>query len=186
MGKNRFILLDRDGVVNVEKSYLYKIEDFEYEKGVVESLKRLSEKGFKFAIITNQAGIAKGYYTEDDFFKLEKYIEKDLYEKGIKIEKTYFCPHHPEAEGKYGIKCKCRKPAMGNFLKAAEEFDINVKKSYMIGDRISDLLPAENLGINTVLVRTGYGKENERKIEDLKQKPIIVNNISEFADYIEN
>lgn len=186
MRNNKFILLDRDGVINVEKSYLYEIKDFEYEKEVINSLKRLSKLGYKFVIITNQAGIAKGYYTKEDYFKLEKYIEKDLYEKGIKIERTYFCPHHPDVTGNYGIECKCRKPAMGNFLKAIEEFNIDTKKSYMIGDRISDLIPAENLGINTVLVRTGYGKENEKKLKNLKQKPIIVNNISEFADYIEN
>ena len=184
--KNKFILLDRDGVINVEKSYLYKIEDFEYEKGVVSSLKKLFEMGYKFAIITNQAGIAKGYYSEDDFLKLEKYIENDLYENGIKIEKTYFCPHHPEGTGKYAVRCECRKPGTENFLRAVREFNIDTKNSYMLGDRVTDLIPAEKLGIKTVLIRTGYGRENERELEKFGLKSIVVDNISEFADYIEN
>ena len=88
--KNKFVLLDRDGVINVEKSYLYKIDEFEYETGVLEGLKILRDLGYKFAIITNQAGIARGYYSEDDYFKLQNFIEKDLLKNGIKIEKTYF------------------------------------------------------------------------------------------------
>ena len=83
--KNKFVLLDRDGVINVEKSYLYKIDEFEYETGVLEGLKILRDLGYKFAIITNQAGIARGYYSEDDYFKLQNFIEKDLLKNGIKI-----------------------------------------------------------------------------------------------------
>ena len=93
--KNKFILLDRDGVINVEKSYLYKIEDFEYEKNVIKGLKELRDLGYKFVIITNQSGIARGFYTEEDYLKLQDFIEKDLLKHGIKIEKSYFCPHHP-------------------------------------------------------------------------------------------
>lgn len=78
---NKFIIFDRDGVINIEKNYLYKIEDFEYENGVVESLKELGKLGYKFIIITNQAGIAKGYYTEEDYYKLEKFIINDLNKK---------------------------------------------------------------------------------------------------------
>jgi len=88
MGKNKFILFDRDGVINIEKSYLYKIEDFEYESGVIEGLEKLKKLGYRFLIITNQAGIARGYYTEEDYLKLEKFIMEDLKNKGIKIEKT--------------------------------------------------------------------------------------------------
>ena len=186
MGKNKFVLLDRDGVINVEKSYLYKIKDFEYESGVIEALKKLADSGYRFAVITNQSGIGQGYYSEEDFLKLEKYIEKDLCKKGIKIEKTYFCPHHPEGKGNYRKNCDCRKPGTGNFLKAIEEFNIDIKNSYMIGDRITDLIPAHKLGIKTVLVRTVYGKKNEEKVKESGLDSIIVNNISDFADYIEN
>ena len=184
--KNKFVLLDRDGVINVEKSYLHKIEDFEYEKNVVEGLLKLRDLGYKFAIITNQAGIARGYYTEEDYLKLQNFIEDDLMKKGIKIEKSYFCPHHPNVTGKYGIECNCRKPNTANFELAIEEFDINVKNSFMIGDKITDLIPAEKLGIIPVLVKTGYGLESLKKLEGTKLNSIVVNDILDFSEVLKN
>ena len=180
--KNKFVLLDRDGVINVEKSYLHKIEDFEYEKNVVEGLLKLRDLGYKFAIITNQAGIARGYYTEEDYLKLQNFIEEDLLKKGIKIEKSYFCPHHPNVTGKYGIECNCRKPNTGNFELAIKEFDFDVKNSFMIGDKITDLIPAEKLGITPVLVKTGYGLESLKKLEGTKLNSIVVNDILDFSE----
>ena len=96
------ILLDRDGTINVEKDYLHKIEDFEFEKNVVEALKIFSDLGYTMAVVTNQSGIARGYYTEDDLQKLNEYIKRELEKHGIIIEKFYYCPHHPEKGiGKY-------------------------------------------------------------------------------------
>lgn len=184
--KNKFVLLDRDGVINVEKSYLYKIDEFEYETGVLEGLKILRDLGYKFAIITNQAGIARGYYSEDDYFKLQNFIEKDLLKNGIKIEKTYFCPHHPDGIGKYKMDCECRKPNTGNFLKAIKEFNIDVEKSYMIGDRVTDLIPADKLGFKTVLVETGYGLKNIEKLKENNLKSEIYKNILDFAEKLKN
>ncbi len=183
--KNKFVLLDRDGVINVEKSYLHKIEDFEYEKNVVEGLLKLRDLGYKFAIITNQAGIARGYYTEEDYLKLQNFIEEDLLKKGIKIEKSYFCPHHPNVTGKYGIKCNCRKPNTGNFELAIKEFDIDVKNSFMIGDKITDLIPAKKLGIMPVLVKTGYGLKSLEELGGTGLDPMVVDDILDFADNIE-
>ncbi|WP_369715992.1 D-glycero-alpha-D-manno-heptose-1,7-bisphosphate 7-phosphatase [Leptotrichia sp. HSP-536] len=184
--KNKFVLLDRDGVINVEKSYLYKIEDFEYEKNVVEGLLKLRDLGYKFAIITNQAGIARGYYTEEDYLKLQNFIEKDLLKKGIKIEKSYFCPHHPNVTGKYGIECNCRKPDTGNFKLAINEFDIDTKNSFMIGDKVTDLIPAEKLGITPILVKTGYGLKSMAKLEKFELNPIIADDILDFEKILEN
>ncbi|WP_314395439.1 HAD family hydrolase [Leptotrichia shahii] len=184
--KNKFVLLDRDGVINIEKSYLHKIEDFEYEKNVVEGLLKLRDLGYRFAIITNQAGIARGYYTEEDYLKLQSFIEDDLFKKGIKIEKSYFCPHHPNVTGKYGVECDCRKPNTGNFELAIKEFDIDVKNSFMIGDKITDLIPAEKLGITPVLVKTGYGLESLKKLEGTKLNSIVVNDILDFSEVLKN
>jgi len=184
--KNKFVLLDRDGVINIEKSYLHKIEDFEYEKNVVEGLLKLRDLGYRFAIITNQAGIARGYYTEEDYLKLQSFIEDDLFKKGIKIEKSYFCPHHPNVTGKYGVECDCRKPNTGNFELAVKEFDIDVKNSFMIGDKITDLIPAEKLGITPVLVKTGYGLESLKKLEGTKLNSIVVNDILDFSEVLKN
>ncbi len=181
----KYVILDRDGVINVEKNYLYRIEDFEYEEGVVNSLKRLSYLGYRFIIITNQAGIAKGYYTEKEYYELEKFIIGDLKEKGIIIDKVYFCPHHPEGNGIYRRECNCRKPGIGNFLKAIEDFAINPHSSYMIGDRITDLTPAHELGFKTVLVKTGYGKDNISKLKEYGLDSFVVENLQEFCDFLE-
>ena len=184
--KNKFILLDRDGVINVEKSYLYKIEDFEYEKNVIKGLQELRDLGYKFAIITNQAGIARGYYTEDDYLKLQDFIEKDLLKHGIKIEKSYFCPHHPNVNDRYGTQCNCRKPNTGNFELAINEFNIDTKNSFMIGDKITDLIPAEKLGISPILIKTGYGLKSLEKLEETGLKPIVVNDILDFSEKLRN
>ena len=184
--KNKFILLDRDGVINVEKSYLYKIEDFEYEKNVIKGLHELRDLGYKFAIITNQSGIARGYYTEEDYLKLQDFIEKDLLKHGIKIEKSYFCPHHPNGTGKYGIECNCRKPNTGNFELAINEFNIDTKNSFMIGDRPTDLIPAEKLGITPVLIKTGYGLKSLEKLKNTNLHSIVVNDILDFAEILKN
>ena len=155
----KYIFLDRDGTINVEKHYLHKIEDFEYENGVLEALEGLQKLGYKFIIVTNQAGIAKGYYTERDYLILEEFIEKDLLKKGIIIQKTYHCPHHPQGKIPYNVNCECRKPKTGMFIKAIEEFNIDIENSYMVGDRFTDLKPADELGIYPVLIKTGYGED---------------------------
>lgn len=184
--KNKFILLDRDGVINVEKSYLYKIEDFEYEKNVIKGLHKLRDLEYKFAIITNQSGIARGYYTEEDYLKLQDFIEKDLLKHGIKIEKSYFCPHHPNVNDRYGTQCNCRKPNTGNFELAIDEFNIDTKNSFMIGDRITDLIPAEKLGISPILIKTGYGLKSLEKLEETGLNPVVVNDILDFSEKLKN
>ena len=184
--KNKFVLLDRDGVINVEKSYLYKIKDFEYEKNVIRGLKELRDLGYKFAIITNQSGIARGFYTEEDYLKLEDFIEKDLLKHGIKIEKSYFCPHHPNVNDRYGTQCNSRKPNTGNFELAIDEFNIDTKNSFMIGDRITDLIPAEKLGISPILIKTGYGLKSLEKLEETGLNPVVVNDILDFSEKLKN
>ena len=137
-------------------------------------------------IITNQSGIARGYYTEEVYLKLQDFIEKDLLKNGIKIEKSYFCPHHPNAAGKYGIECNCRKPKTGNFELAIDEFNIDTENSFMIGDRPTDLIPAEKLGITPVLIKTGYGLKSLEKLENTNLNPIVVNDILDFAEILKN
>jgi len=183
MEKNKFILFDRDGVINIEKSYLYKIEDFEYESGVIEGLEKLKELGYRFLIITNQAGVAKGYYTEKDYLKLEKFIMDDLKNKGIEIEKTYYCPHHPEGKGIYRKECECRKPDIGNFLKAINEFSIDVGKSFMVGDRITDLIPAEKLEKLERVIVFGDINITVHCIQELLKRGIPVTFLSKVGEY---
>lgn len=141
------IFLDRDGVINLDKAYVSKIEDFEFCEGVFEALMHFQNLGYLLIIVTNQSGIGRGYYTEEDFQKLTDWMRKELLHVRIKIDAVYHCPHAPEAN------CACRKPQSGMFLKAIEDFDIDVKQSWMIGDKPSDIEAALGAGIlNTILL----------------------------------
>lgn len=136
---NKAIFLDRDGTINVEKHYLYKIEDFEFLPGVVEGLKILQEAGFLLIIITNQSGIARGYYTEADFKSLNDWMLSTLRDQGVAIACVYYCPHLPEAKiDAYRKDCNCRKPKLGLYKQAIGDFNIDLSKSYAIGDKLRD------------------------------------------------
>ena len=174
------ILLDRDGTINVEKDYLHKIEDFEFEKNVVEALQILSSLGYTMAVVTNQSGIARGYYTEEDLQKLNEHIKRELEKYGVIIEKFYYCPHHPEnGIGKYKADCICRKPNTGMLEAAIEEFDIDRKASFMVGDTLADIDAGIKAGLTPILVKTGHGIETLEKIGDREIN--IFNSLYDFA-----
>lgn len=134
--KNRGLFLDRDGVVNIEKKYLYKIDDFEFTPGITDLMAEYQKQGYYIFIITNQAGIAKGYYTAEDYNILTEWMLNELKFKGIIVKKVYFCPHHPDITG----PCRCRKPEPGMIINAISEFDIDPAESVLIGDKESDIL----------------------------------------------
>lgn len=163
---NKAIFLDRDGTINVEKSYLYKIEDFEFLPGVVEALRKFQEAGYLLIIITNQSGIGRGYYTEKDFEKLNDWMVSTLKEKGVTINDVYFCPHLPDAKNnKYRKDCECRKPKLGMFNQAIKEHDLDLSKCYTIGDKIRDCAICTTTNCKGFLVG-----DNEEKniIQDVK------------------
>lgn len=137
---NKAVFLDRDGTINIDKHYLHRWEDFEYLEGAVEGLKLLSDMGYLLIIITNQSGIGRGYFEESDYKQLEKQLSDDLVNRGVNISEFYYCPHLPDAlVEKYRIECDCRKPGLGLFHKAVKKYDIDLSKSYAIGDRVRDL-----------------------------------------------
>jgi D-glycero-D-manno-heptose 1,7-bisphosphate phosphatase len=151
--KNKALFLDRDGVVNKEKNYLYKIEDFEFIDGVFETCRYFQDKGYLLIIITNQAGIARGKYTEEDYQFLTSWMIQEFEKEDIVISKVYHCPHHPNFSG----KCECRKPNIGMILQAQQEFDIDLSQSILVGDKNSDIEAGVNAGIGkNYLVKTGY------------------------------
>ena len=196
------VFLDRDGTINEEVSYLHKAEDFRFLPGVVEGMKSLCEHGFQLVVITNQAGIGRGYYTEEDAERLHRYMREELKKQGIFLEGIYYCPHHMEGLPPYNIDCSCRKPKAGLFYQA--EWDMLLEErngagkttmpihssyhltareealleeenrslperknwlssSYMIGDKLLDCLAGENFGVKSILLGTGYGKEEREK-----------------------
>jgi D-glycero-D-manno-heptose 1,7-bisphosphate phosphatase len=138
------LFLDRDGVINVEKDYLYKIDDFEFVDGIVELCRYYQDNGYKIFVVTNQSGIARGYYSDDDFAKLSEWMIKEFAKYGIDITKVYYCPHHPDISG----ECECRKPKPKMLLDAKKEFDLDMKNSIMIGDKQRDIEAAINAGVN--------------------------------------
>ena len=159
-GNNRAIFLDRDGTINVDKGYLYRKEDIEYLDGVIDALRILYNMGFWLVIVTNQSGIARGYYTEQEFMELDAWIKADLKKYGVRIRATYYCPHCTEGViTKYAKKCICRKPKTGLFWKAKEELNINMGRSFVIGDKMRDLMICRECKITGILL-------SDKKIKD--------------------
>jgi D-glycero-D-manno-heptose 1,7-bisphosphate phosphatase len=178
--KQKACFLDRDGVVNVEVSYLHEPEKTVLENGIVEALKAIHQHGFLAVVVTNQAGVARGKYPEEDIFKVHSKLQELLAEHGEKIDAFYYCPHHPEHSG----ECACRKPNPGMLLQAAKDLNIDVPESLMIGDRMSDVNAGRNAGCKaSYLVRTGYGLETLAK-ESAPGCPVADNAYTAFMDFI--
>ena len=129
------LFLDRDGVVNVEKDYLYKIEDFEFIEGIFDLCRHYASLGYLIFIVTNQSGIARGYYSEEQYNEVTRWMIKEFAKEGVEIAKVYHCPHHPSISG----ACSCRKPQSGMLLQAQEEFKIDLKHSVIVGDKERDI-----------------------------------------------
>ncbi len=145
--KNKAIFLDRDGVINIDKQYVSQIEDFEFKEGIFDLLKYFRKLGYLLIIVTNQSGIGRGYYTQEDFETLTKWKLQQLRAEGIEIDKVYHCPHAPE------LDCGCRKPNPGMLDAAQNEFGIDMGASWMIGDKKSDVDVGKNAGVyKTVLI----------------------------------
>ncbi len=173
--KNKAVFLDRDGVINVDKQYVSKIEDFEFKDGIFELLKYLQKLGYILIVVTNQSGIGRGYYTQEDFEVLTEWKIKELKNRGITIRDVFFCPHAPE------LSCDCRKPNAKMLLDAKEKFDIDLKSSWMIGDKKSDIEAGKNAGVGKTIFVSGYEPETEKIDADFK-----VNEIIEIADLIKH
>lgn len=174
--KNRAIFLDRDGVINKEVNYLSDLSDFEFIEGSIEALKILNQKRFLLIVISNQAGIARGYFTEETLKKIHEKMIKILNQNDTKMDAIYYCPHHPKFTG----PCDCRKPNPGMILKAKLKYNIDLKRSYMVGDTLNDIKTGKAVKCKTVLVLTGYGKDEQKKIRSIVPD-MIFKNLKEFA-----
>ena len=175
----KVIFLDRDGTINVEVDYLHKVEDFKFEEKADEAIKIFNDLGYKVIVVTNQSGIARGYYTEEDLNKLHKFMDEELEKIGAKVSAYYHCPHHPKGTLEQYVKeCTCRKPNLGMFMDAKRDFDVDFENSIIVGDKLSDLEAGLRLGMRTILVKTGHGKE---EIDSVYFKTEIYNNLYEFS-----
>lgn len=161
------LFLDRDGVVNVEKNYLHKIDDFELMDGIVEVCRSYQEQGYAIIVVTNQSGISRGYYSEEDFRHLSQWMIGHFKELGITITRIYHCPHHESIDG----TCECRKPEPGMFLKAQREYELDMDHSVMIGDNERDIEAARRAGVgmNFLLSEEASDSKADRIIKSLRE-----------------
>ena len=143
MQKNKALFLDRDGVINVEKNYVHTISEFEFIPEIFDILKRYQDDGFLIFVVTNQAGIARNFYTHHDVDQLHDWMVDQFRQKGITITRVYYCPHHPDFTG----VCDCRKPNPGMILEAIKRYRIDPGQSVLIGDKKSDIQAGENAQI---------------------------------------
>ncbi len=168
------IFLDRDGVINKEVRYLYRLSDFEFIDGVFDACLYFQKLSYKIIIISNQSGIARGYYNENDYQKLTEWMLGQFNDNGINILDIFYCPHSPES------LCECRKPKPGMLIEAEYKYNISMKDSWMIGDKETDIKAANLAGItNTILVRSGHlvDKSNSKSkftIDSIKQSNKVI------------
>lgn len=178
---NKAIILDRDGTLVADPGYyIYKIEDFKLLPGVIEGLKALSKK-FIFVVVTNQSGIGRGAHTLTDTEKFNEKLIDELKKDGIEIKKIYVCEHAPEDD------CDCRKPSIKFVKEAEKEFDIDLKNSWVMGDKPIDIEMGEKSGPKTIYVLTGHGKEYLNNLQNSNLNPnFIAKNFLQAAKFIIN
>jgi D-glycero-D-manno-heptose 1,7-bisphosphate phosphatase len=149
--------VDRDGVINVESGYPYRVEDFVFLPGAIDGLQRLQAAGYLLVVITNQSGIARGLYTEADYLRLTAYMQQRLLAAGVQLSAVEHCPHLPDAQiARYRVECDCRKPLPGMLQRAAAALNIDLSASVLVGDRATDIQAGRSAGVGRCwLVRSG-------------------------------
>jgi D-glycero-D-manno-heptose 1,7-bisphosphate phosphatase len=173
---NKAVFLDRDGVITQEPPhYAHKIDQLELIPKSAEAIRLLNINGFKVIVVSNQAGVARGYYQEKDIQIYNNEMKRQLEEKGAYIDAIYYCPHYPKATIKeYRINCDCRKPKPGMLKQAEKDLNLNLKLSFLVGDKISDIEAGYRAGCKTILVLTGQGNVELKKISEMDTKPTYI------------
>ncbi len=163
-GTKPAVFLDRDGTINVEKDYLYRVDEFEFTPGAVEAIRLLNQAGYLVVVVTNQSGVARGYYSEADVKTLHSHIDQVLMSQGARVDAWYYCPHHEHGNPPYNQLCECRKPLPGMLRQAASDHAIDLTRSWMVGDKPADIEAGLAAGCRPVLVMTGYGAETADRL----------------------
>ncbi|GLP96558.1 D-glycero-beta-D-manno-heptose 1,7-bisphosphate 7-phosphatase [Paraferrimonas sedimenticola] len=178
------IFLDRDGVINKDLGYVARVDDFHFIEGVFEACRQLKDMGYLLVLVTNQSGIARGYYSEVDFHTLTEWMDWNFVDKGVEFDGIYFCPHHPtKGKGDYLQDCDCRKPKPGMFNSAQEFLKIDMSQSVVLGDKLSDLQAGEAAGVAIrVLALSGQELSEAEKA----QAPYTVKSIAELPSFLKS
>ena len=195
MPKHKAVFLDRDGTVSLEMGYIHESDLPRYglNPRAAEGMKALQDAGYKLILVTNQSGVARGYYPESTVHAVHAKLEHLLSKQGVKLSGIYYCPHHPDPLGpadtgdtdtpgrleakpimELALDCSCRKPHPGMGVQAAKDHDLDLEQSWMIGDKSADLGFARNLGVQAVLVTTGHGAATLKKLEAKHEVPANV------------
>lgn len=174
--------LDRDGVINIDHAYVHTPEEFTFIDGVFEACRKLQSAGYLLIIATNQSGIGRGYYSEEDFTYLCDWMKAQFAQNGVEIDDIFFCPHHPQkALEKYRCECNCRKPKPGMLLAAQQKWSIDMKASLMVGDKVSDMQAAAAAGIGTRIL---VGKDGLVRPEPVEECTHTAKNLLEATNFI--
>jgi len=177
------VFLDRDGTINVEKDYLFRVEDFDFIPGVPQAIARLRRAGYLVVVVTNQSGVARGFFRLHQVEALHRHMQGDLGKHGTRVDAFYVCPHHPtEGVGTLRRVCDCRKGGPGMLLRAAAEHNIDLGRSFMIGDKAADIEAGERAGCTPLLVLTGYGQGEAMKMPAERARRFA--DLAGAADYI--
>lgn len=173
---NRAVFIDRDGTISEEVGYINHPSRFRVFPYAAAALKVLNDAGWLAVLVTNQAGVARGYFTEEMIHTVHNQLQNDLETGGARLDAIYYCAHHPSVgEPPYRFDCDCRKPKPGLILRAAEDLEVDLNQSWMIGDRYSDIELARAAGVNSAFVLSGYGRgEWEHQRADWKHEPDLV------------
>jgi D-glycero-D-manno-heptose 1,7-bisphosphate phosphatase len=185
--QNVGVFIDRDGTISEEVGYINHLSRFQVYPWSAEAIRNLNLKGLKAIVVTNQAGVARGYFEESLIHEVHQKLHDEMKKSGAYLDAIYYCPHHPSAgKSPYRLDCDCRKPKPGMLLRAADEFEIDMKHSFMIGDRYSDIELAHNAGTKSILVLSGYGVgEYEYHRQDWKVQPDwVAKNLLEATEII--
>ena len=180
--KAKAVFLDRDGVINEERGYVHKADDFALLPGVVAAIRQLRSNGLKVIVVTNQSGIARGFFDVAAVDNLHRHLHRILAAEGTQVDGIYYCPHHPDGTvTEFAVACDCRKPMPGLFLRAASELKLDLRASYLVGDKLSDIQAGRQADVKkTFLVRTGHPLSHEA----ISYADYLANDLYEAASVI--
>ena len=178
---------DRDGTVNEEVGYLCDLDNLRLIPGAGAAIKRLNEAGLKVVLVTNQSGVARGYFPEALVHEAHERLDRMLRKEGARIDAVYYCPHHPtEGNSRYTMICDCRKPGTGLIDRAARDLALDVKRSYVVGDKWSDVELGQRAGAHSILVQSGFAPDDPGNVrpENLREPDFVAHTITEAAEWI--
>jgi len=184
---NRAIFLDRDGTLNEEVGYIDQVISFRLFPWAAEAVRMINQAGYKAIVLTNQSGVARGYFTEELVAQVHERLKAELKREGARLDAIYYCPHHPEGiVSAYRRDCQCRKPKPGMVHRAQEEFNLELSECYFIGDKYVDIRLAQSVGAHGILVLTGFGRveQHDQSLNGGQPPDYIAENLLEAVQWV--